>query len=528
MRKLSRLIIILLFFGNYDLEVPDVVGRPLPASVPTADRSPVPPRLRLLFKLTHDRAAPDPTTFPALHAQAKAGEPNAAYELALYYLDNADSPEAVTWFEAAASRKHAEAQYALGLCHAFGIGFPKDQDEAIKWYRMAAKRGSAAAQFELGLAYGHGAGVPEDTMQAILWSAMAAEQGYADAQVFLGLSYALGTRVSQDFSEAVKWLTKATEQGNVDACFYLGLVHVIAHRTLEDTREAAKWFTKAAEQGHAEAQFWLAQEYHKGEGVLQDYKEAARWFTKAAEQGHAKAQSWLGDMHHNGEGVRQDYKEAAKWRTRAAEQGDAVAQSNLGRMYAYGQGVLEDYVEAYKWSILAAMNGAEKAPRFKQMLRERMTPAQVEEGQRRAKEFTAAQQGRLESREALGVITVTTATGFLVAPAGYLLTARHAVEKASRVEVIHAERSYPAQVILQDESTDVAVLKIEGTHFPCLPLVPSATAKTGDPVFTMGFPQIQVQGSEGKFTEGSISALSGLRDNPRFFQISVPIFADRQ
>jgi TPR repeat protein len=396
-------------------------------------------------------------------------------------------------------------------------------DEAIKWYQMAAKGGSAAAQFELGLAYTLGAGVPQDTRQAMLWCTKAAEQGDTDAQLYLGLSYAVGRRVSQDFSQAVKWLTKAAEQNNVDACFYLGGVYDIAQGTLKDTREAAKWYTKAAEQGHAEAQVWLAEKYHKGEGVLQDYKEAARWFTKAAEQGDVHAQGWLADMHHKGEGVRQDYKEAAKWYTRAAEQGDAVAQNNLALMYAMGRGVLEDYVEAYKWSILAATNGAEKAPRLKQMLREKMTPVQVEEGQRRAKEFTAAQQGRVESREALSTITTTTATGFLVTPAGYLLTARHAVEKASRVEVVHAEQSYPAQIILQDESTDVAVLKIEGTHFPCLPLVSSAAAKTGDWVFTMGFPQIQVQGSEGKFTEGSISALSGLRDNPRFFQISVPI-----
>jgi S1-C subfamily serine protease len=92
-----------------------------------------------------------------------------------------------------------------------------------------------------------------------------------------------------------------------------------------------------------------------------------------------------------------------------------------------------------------------------------------------------------------------------------------------RVEVIWQDRMYSAKVIFKDESTDAAILKIKGSGFACLPLVSSATVKTGDPVFTVGFPQVSIQGAEAKFTEGSISSLSGMGNSPRFFQISVPI-----
>ena len=44
----------------------------------------------------------------------------------------------------------------------------------------------------------------------------------------------------------------------------------------------------------------------------------------------------------------------------------------------------------------------------------------------------------------------------------------------------------------------------------------------GDSVFTIGFPNPQMQGVEPKFTDGKISSLAGMLDDPRHFQISVP------
>ena len=42
-------------------------------------------------------------------------------------------------------------------------------------------------------------------------------------------------------------------------------------------------------------------------------------------------------------------------------------------------------------------------------------------------------------------------------------------------------------------------------------------------VFTIGFPNTGVQGLEPKLTRGDISSLAGMRDDPRYFQISVPV-----
>ena len=76
--------------------------------------------------------------------------------------------------------------------------------------------------------------------------------------------------------------------------------------------------------------------YDNGHGVPQDYAAAVSWYRKAAEQGDADAQYNLGVMYDAGQGVPQDYAAAVSWYRKAAEQGYAGAQYNLGVMYERG------------------------------------------------------------------------------------------------------------------------------------------------------------------------------------------------
>ena len=66
------------------------------------------------------------------------------------------------------------------------------------------------------------------------------------------------------------------------------------------------------------------------------------------------------------------------------------------------------------------------------------------------------------------------------------------------------------------------MLKVDGA-FQALPVAAQPGVKLGDAVFTIGFPNPDVQGVEPKLTKGEISSLAGIRDNPRYFQISVPV-----
>ena len=122
-----------------------------------------------------------------------------------------------------------------------------------------------------------------------------------------------------------------------------------------------------------------------------DYATALREFRPLARQGQASAQGMLGIMYDEGKGVPQDYAEAAKWWRLAAEQGDANAQTLLGAMYFNGKGVSQDYVQAHMWFNLATQ-GNEAAKTVRERLAEIMTPADLSEAQRLAREWKPKKQ----------------------------------------------------------------------------------------------------------------------------------------
>lgn len=109
-----------------------------------------------------------------------------------------------------------------------------------------------------------------------------------------------------------------------------------------------------------------------------------------AEQGDADAMESLGLMYSEGEGVERDCSKALKFLKPAANMGKWGAQYTLGAMYADGRCVPQDYVEAHKWFNILAAVGFEQVVEARRSLAKRMTPEQIAEAQRLAKEWKPA------------------------------------------------------------------------------------------------------------------------------------------
>ena len=154
-----------------------------------------------------------------------------------------------------------------------------------------------------------------------------------------------------------------------------------------DYATALRVWRPLAENGDVAAQISLAGAYWLGQGVPQDYAEAAAWYRKAADQGDAHAQFSLGVLYANGEGVPEDFEEAVKWYRKAADQGDAYAENNLAVLYGAGLGVPQDFVLAYMWFNLAAAQGTANAVHGRDLTANQMTPSQIAEAQRLAREW---------------------------------------------------------------------------------------------------------------------------------------------
>jgi uncharacterized protein len=192
---------------------------------------------------------------------------------------------------------------------------------------------------------------------------------------------------------------------SASSAFAGALEDAIAAYDQKDYATALRLFQPLAEKGDATAQVRLGTMYGDGVGVARDAAEALKWLRKAAEQGDAYGQGVLGvSLRGIGGGFPEDDAEAAKWARKAADQGNVPAQFVLGDMYEKGIGVPQDYVLAYMWFNLGAAHGdfggAEIAHRygfdfgkpshvaeFRDKLTAKMTPEQIAEAQRLAREW---------------------------------------------------------------------------------------------------------------------------------------------
>jgi serine protease Do len=94
-------------------------------------------------------------------------------------------------------------------------------------------------------------------------------------------------------------------------------------------------------------------------------------------------------------------------------------------------------------------------------------------------------------------------TGFLITPTGYILTNNHVVSDADRITVVLTDhREFPAKLIGRDPTTDVAVIKIEGSDLPTVAFGDDNAARIGSWVLAIGNPL----GLNFTVTAGIISA----------------------
>lgn len=114
-------------------------------------------------------------------------------------------------------------------------------------------------------------------------------------------------------------------------------------------------------------------------------------------------------------------------------------------------------------------------------------------------------------------------TGFFISNKGYLVTSYHVIKDADSIYIENEKvGSHRADVIYQDVASDLALLKITSDTFEISNAIPftikTSEAELGEDVYTLGFPREDIV-----FGEGSISALSGYRENPTAYQISIPV-----
>ena len=176
--------------------------------------------------------------------------------------------------------------------------------------------------------------------------------------------------------------------------------------------------------------------------------------------------------------------------------------------------------------VLVELNGALES------LAARVSPAVVQilvTGYGPLKEEDRSQTAYIVRQKAVG-------SGVIVDSNGYIMTNAHVVEGAQRIRValplpmgdsggqvpIGKRRILEAKLVGQHKDTDLALLKIDDTDLPTLPLVSQQRARVGQLVFAIGSPE----GLQNSVTMGVVSALARQPDATKpitYLQTDAPI-----
>jgi len=107
----------------------------------------------------------------------------------------------------------------------------------------------------------------------------------------------------------------------------------------------------------------------------------------------------------------------------------------------------------------------------------------------------------------------------------YLVTSNHVIAGANSIAImVNANDIRTAEVVSNDISNDIAIIKIQGVPLttPPLTLAPKQS-KLGSKVSIIGFPHPDILGPKIQASSGEISGFGGISNDPRYYQISAPV-----
>ena len=378
---------------------------------------------------------------------AARGDAEAQYYLALLYRAGdgvaQDLRQAFIWMRAAAEKFHTEAQFELSRLYARGLGTEASPQQAEHWLREAATAGHVQAQYFLGQALGGRDPAPPEALD---WTRRAAEAGLPIAQRELGMAYLTGRGVAPNSAEALRWLDAAAAAGDPGAWSNLGYAYASGTGVARDDAKAAHWYEQASKAGLGRATLALARFHETGRGVETDIdtaialyrtaldqgaakaaerlgqlaaegtltgrvapQRALPWAAAAAEAGHASAWVWLeaqaetlpeAGLYLGRLTLDSDPATAAAWLDRAAMAGVPEAQFELGRLYTTGGAGALDYIRAHQWRNIAASLGHGPALELRETVAQLMTPEEVAQAQRAARDWLDTGQPQPPTPEA--------------------------------------------------------------------------------------------------------------------------------
>lgn len=114
-------------------------------------------------------------------------------------------------------------------------------------------------------------------------------------------------------------------------------------------------------------------------------------------------------------------------------------------------------------------------------------------------------------------------TAFAVNSAGEFLTNYHVVKGCTVLRLRWDGAGHDATVLTSDEQNDLAVVRSSGGKIEPLRFREGKGIRPGEGIVVLGFPYSGLLSTSAQVTTGGISALTGIRDDIRFMQLTAPV-----
>lgn len=463
-----------------------------------------------------------------------------------------------------------DARLQLISIYASGNGVAEDPAKVFRLATDAADHGSVAGKLDVASAYLFGRGTNQNLLIAIrLYSEVIAshpDDKYAinsqSVAAIAATSNGIELVTEKKYQEAFLLLKAAAEidTSSTDsitqfaigqARYFIGKMYSNGTAGIVDHAQAAAWWKRAADISFVSALEPLGEAYFYGKGVAQDTHEAIKYLLLAAAQGDAAAIKFLekevdvgwhfvGNANKEATFARSsrlfsDHGLAWLWiKTRPmADSAQSTAPSTYTQIYegfncgnrsftvkSYtkyrNDGGIADTIELaesdLEWSPVAPDSIGEVTLDYVCSLADAATPS----GGKLTK--------KSPKQEAPEVVSL--GTGWSVA-GGFVVTNHHVVAGHRKVTMVRQDGVKLSGVVVLDDATNDLVLIRPSDTSKLPPAIPVAAhpAPAGTRVFTIGYPHPDLMGSEAKITDGLISAMTGYENDPRTYQISVPLQA---
>jgi TPR repeat protein len=464
-------------------------------------------------------AGPLPILVLAALLATGAAPAQAGYDEGLAAYQRRDWTAAIREFRPLAAEGNAQAQARLGHMLFEGLGGQRDDVEGMRLLNAAAASGDPLAQHWLGSAYFLGRAVPKDMAQALIWFGRAADKGQPESLHAMGEIHFNGLGVNKDEARGVEYYRRAAEKNWPASQERLASLSWDGRAMPTDKAKALDYARPAANAGRPVAQFILGLAYLFGQGgVEKDPAQAVQWFRKAADQGHPQSQHNLGVMYVGGNGVPKSNSEGYFWLALGA----ARAPANLKQNYekerdSVGSRLPPAELEPLRQRVAAWKPGGPSSP-----LVVSVVPSPAPGSGQPAAQSPAQPQATTPPRPAAG--RITTGSGFVVSADGVVMTNAHVVEQCRTITVQPQDgAAQVASLKAKDVGNDLALL---GTSLR-LPEVArfrqDRPLRSGDEVVVVGYPLSSLLSREANVTAGVVSAMNGLRGDPRHYQITAPV-----